>query len=705
MLNRSINRQSFQTGGNVPSETNLEPEVVEIVQAVQAGLQSGMAPQEVVLHLAGQGYNPDEISYAFEKIGYEPSAIMTIMQAAETMHNQMAQEQMQPPGMEAQMAQEASPQSNVGNMEDQGVSKEELVNALQRASAKSLGEGMPRMAYGGYNPFYTDDVYLGENVSDGFRIFNTGAPKATYLPMLPEKGSLGYALTNAADAVSQLFSGKVGSDGLMKGAFRDLKAKRARSKELRQPSYYKYDIKLDKNDPNTYVPDLIDLYNGKIRTTGQYQKDVDKYSRLDFDTKTGKYNVLATSRELNPNLLGKKQKEPFQNFMEKSTALGTFKERFDPETKQMLLQNEKLAPKGTTIGISPSGQATSYLNPSSNPYYYETMMGLNTLKSKPYAGGTGFPSMAVSTEFPNMDAARIAASLPSGMGVSRDVNTGLEPGPKLNISPREYVNKSRSMMVPYNPATEGLFGYRNGGSYLPKAQFAFEMPPGKMSPEAYYGGYDPFAGGIASITPGVTISEPKKSDAVRTVTDPTARESFETRPYDPFGPAAEFDNPKMSGSMLATGKTATGKTNAATSPPYTQPQITKKFSPGNWFNQQLERPGVKAFAKTSGATVALANAVNEMFVQREYERYDDENRNRTMADNTFATLYGSDRGGWDVNTGLLKPEKYVPYLMSDQFTTMPGKIARYGGQQDNVYNVDMKTLTQLIAAGADIDIL
>jgi hypothetical protein len=682
MLNRSINRQSFQTGGNVPSETNLEPEVVEIVQAVQAGLQSGMAPQEVVLHLAGQGYNPDEISYAFEKIGYEPSAIMTIMQAAETMHNQMAQEQMQPPGLErAQMAQEASPQSNVGNMEDQGVSKEELVNALQRASAKSLGEGAPQMAYGGYNPYYTDDVYLGENVSDGFRIFNIGAPKATYLPMLPEKGSLGYALTNAADAVSQLFSGQVGSDGLMKGAYRDLKAKGARWKDIARPNFYRYDIKLDKNDPNFYVPDIKDMYEGKLRTTGQYQEDVNKYSRVDFDPKTGKYNALVTSRELNPNLLGKKQKEPFQNFMEKSTALGTFRERFDPETKQMLLGND-YAPKGTTIGISPSGQASSYAPGADNPYYYNTMMGLNTLQSRLNSGSAGFPNMGINTEFP-----------------------------KLNIpAPTAASKRTRSVMVPYNPKTEGLFGYRNGGSYLPKAQALgpfWDKSMGKIEPD-----YDPFAGGVSSITPGVTISEPKKSDAVRTVTDPTARESFETRPYDPFGSATEVDNPKMSGSMLATGKFkvegssgSSGSSGTSGSLSYAQPQITKKFSPGNWFNQLLERPGVKAFAKTSNAAVALANAVNEIYAQREYERYDDEMRNRTIADNTYGTIYNpvNKKGTWD-QRGLAEPDNYVTHLMSDQFTTIPG-IARYGGQQDNVYNVDMKTLTQLIAAGADIDIL
>lgn len=663
----------FQTGGNVPSDPNVEPEMVEIVQAVQAGLQSGMAPQEVVLHLAGQGYNPDEISYAFEKIGYEPSAIMTIMQAAETMHNQMAQQQMQP-GMEAQMAQEASPQSNVGNMEDQGVSKEELVNALQRASAKSLGEGTPQMQYGG------SDVYLGENVGRGFRILNTDTPKAMYLPMLPEKGSLGYALTNAADAVADLFSGKVGNDGLMRGAFRDLKAKSARSRELRKPSYYRYDVKLDKNDPNTYVPDLMDLYEGKLRTTGQYQEDVNKYSRVDFDPKTGKYNTLVTSRELNPNLLGKKQREPFQNFMEKSAALGTFRERFDPETKEMLLGND-YAPKGTTIGISPSGQASSYAPGADNPYYYETMMGLNTLQSKRYDGKSGFPNLGAPSFNP-----------PKG--------------------------RPRSVMVPYNPATEGLFGYRNGGSYLPKAQALgpwWDKPMGKVDPDAYYGGYDSFAGGIASITPGVTISEPKKSDAVRTVTDPTARESFETRLYDPYGP---------SGSKLEIDKSPTfnwgedakigDEKKAAEYRSYVEktrnaapPQINKKFSPGNWMKAQLQRPGIKAFGKTSNAAVALSNAVNEMFAQSEYDKYDDRLRNLTGADNTYGTIYNpvNKRGTWDVNTGLAEPDNYVPYLMSDQFKTMPSQTARYGGQQDNVYNVDMKTLTQLIAAGADIDIL
>jgi len=44
-------------------------------------------------------------------------------------------------------------------------------------------------------------------------------------------------------------------------------------------------------------------------------------------------------------------------------------------------------------------------------------------------------------------------------------------------------------------------------------------------------------------------------------------------------------------------------------------------------------------------------------------------------------------------------------MMPDQFRPIPGRIAKFGGQKDDVFNVDMKTLTQLIAAGADIEIL
>ena len=113
---------------------------------------------------------------------------------------------------------------------------------------------------------------------------------------------------------------------------------------------------------------------------------------------------------------------------------------------------------------------------------------------------------------------------------------------------------------------------------------------------------------------------------------------------------------------------------------------------------------MKAFGKTSEALVKGASAINEMFTQREYNRYDDKLRALTAADNTFGTVYDpvNKRGTWDVNTGLAEPDNYVTYLTPDRF--YQGQ-AKFGGQKDNVFNVDMKTLTQLIAAGADIEIL
>ena len=77
----------------------------------------------------------------------------------------------------------------------------------------------------------------------------------------------------------------------------------------------------------------------------------------------------------------------------------------------------------------------------------------------------------------------------------------------------------------------------------------------------------------------------------------------------------------------------------------------------------------------------------------------------TAADNVYGTIFDNNRGNWDANTGLLQPDRYVPYMMPDQFRPIPGRIAKFGGQKDDVFNVDMKTLTQLIAAGADIEIL
>jgi len=743
---RVSSRRLYQTGGGVPSE-NIQPEMVEVVQAVDASLQAGLAPHEVVLQLAGQGYSQDEISFAFEQIGYDPSAIMTIMQQAEALYNQQSQQQMQPgmeqpmgPGMEgpmppgteaemqAQMAQAASPQTNVGNMEDQGVSKEELAIALQRAASKALARNGREMQYGG-------NIYYGENVSPY-------AFKPIYMPILPDKGSLGYALSTAADAFANLFSGKTGSSGMMKGALRDLKAKKALWKQEAKPRFYSYDVTLDKNDPNQYVPDIKDMYEGKLRTKQQYQEDINKFSRTDYDPKTGKYNTLVTSRELNPNVIGRKQRPAFEKYLESSTGLGEWAQRFDPETRAMLIENEKMAPRGTTIGISPAGQSASYLNRESNPYLYNTMMGLNTLNSRVY-GDPGYPM----APRPNPNIKVPTPENGYGLipkGITRNIEAPeISVPPRVSIPPREYVNRSRSTMVPYNPATEGLFGYRDGGMYLPKAQFnvSESLLDGSMpgpfeeasSTERLF--KNAFSKSTPLVSPGVSISKTSPADDVSSVTAPTAREAFESKPSvvassvmvnqpksfkdwyaqnasrpdvmgTPNRSSLEDMWKKETNQVDALGTTTVNNTAqpAAKSPVYQQPQIDKKFNLANWMNAQMQSPGMKAFGKTSEALVKGASAINEMFTQREYNRYDDKLRALTAADNTFGTVYDpvNKRGTWDVNTGLAEPDNYVTYLTPDRF--YQGQV-KFGGQKDNVFNVEMKTLTQLIAAGADIQIL
>ena len=61
-----------------------------------------------------------------------------------------------------------------------------------------------------------------------------------------------------------------------------------------------------------------------------------------------------------------------------------------------------------------------------------------------------------------------------------------------------------------------------------------------------------------------------------------------------------------------------------------------------------------------------------------------------MADNQFGVSERTDRGLYDTNTGLLRPDMTT--------TTFYGKE---GGEIE----VDDKMLTQLIAAGADIEII
>ena len=780
MTSRRISKKGYyQQGGSTPSAPDINPEMIEIVQAVQASLESGLSPQEVALHLAGQGYQQDEISFAFEQMGYDPSAIATIMQAAEAMYNQQAQEQMQAqmgqpmapgmePGMEgpmppateaemqAQMAQAASPQTNVGSMEDEGVSKEELATALQRAASKALARRGMEMQYGGV-------MLPGEYAYSNTGIVDQSMPKPFYYPYIPGPGDLGGALSTA-----------VGSIANLENTFSDLSTKKARFQKSK-PMQYTYNVKLDPNDKNVYISDLQDMYaastgEGNLRTADQYQQDVNKYSRVNYNPTTGKYDAIYSSREYDPSILNRKQRDEYEGFKKKSIPFADWKRRMDPETLKMLVENEQNAPKGTTIGISPMGQSSSYM-PGQNPYLYETMMGLNTLRSNQYGNvrPSGYipkkqfageynmfetdytdPKMYASAmaygrvdppDFSSLESKGISSSpipgsdlSPTGMvniptrrtPATSSVSTpSISPGvtvssPKpsdevRNITdpiarePYEPVKaKEKSITVLSDPKTEGLFGYSSSSA----TSGPFAKPSGGVTSTPSAGATTGTGTTTSPITP--SSGSPMVSSGTPGTIMATPPPSFKEWYAKNAGRPDILKTPNKS-ALEEMWKKETNQTDAlvdmddksATSTTTTpaKPEVTKKLNPEQWLNRQLQRPGVKAYGDVSRAVVDTANFVNEAFKERERAAYDSRLREMTAADNVYGTIYDDNRGNWDANTGLLQPDKYVPYMMPDQFRPMPGRIAKYGGQKDDVFNVDMKTLTQLIAAGADIEIL
>tara|TARA_R110000823_G_scaffold11298_24_gene38620 strand:- start:803 stop:4309 length:3507 start_codon:yes stop_codon:yes gene_type:complete len=200
--------------------------------------------------------------------------------------------------------------------------------------------------------------------------------------------NIGTAAQTLGNEFSNLFGNNLDSDGNMQGAFRDGKRKQAQQNE-RVGSYYNYDLTIDPNDPNTYGFDNTDLYNASqsnlngLRTSEQFTNDVNENSRVNYNTETGKYDSLMSSRPLNEDIYGEK-KGLFGNVIrEENNALSGenlnyFNNYEDGEVRDLILGTQD-DPEGTTLGINEQGQASSYAPGADNPYQYDTMMGYNSL--------------------------------------------------------------------------------------------------------------------------------------------------------------------------------------------------------------------------------------------------------------------------------------------------------------------------------------
>ena len=140
------------------------------------------------------------------------------------------------------------------------------------------------------------------------------------------------------------------------------------------------------------------------------------------------------------------------------------------------------------------------------------------------------------------------------------------------------------------------------------------------------------------------------------------------------------------------------------SPDIQDPKVTRRNKFAGTVNRIMDSPGMKAFADVSGAAVAGANVVNAFFDERNFNKAKQDLVFMGMADKAYGMYEerDGDRGNFDENTGLMQPDNmrgYMARMGTETFMQPPIK------QEENIVDLDYKTVAKLISAGADIEIL
>ena len=277
-MKKSNKKSVYQEGGMI-DKSLMDPTIDELSKVVEARLNTGEAVEQVLYSFLQEGVPQEQLVLAFETVGYDSTTFGNLLQNVEqmVMQQQEAQQQAQQQAQAAQVTPE-----------------QQLAEQMQRFTPE-----YPVMQFGGARPLY--------------------------LPPIPERGNLLGASLYAADAFENLFSKEDrDGDGVRDGAFQDMSAKRARYKN-KQLQNRTYDVDFKGVDPSNYVVTWQDLAEGNVRTKGQFEDDVKKYSQLDFDPVSNRYFGNIASSELDRSMLGKDQ---IKN-LEKSISLGDFIDNID----------------------------------------------------------------------------------------------------------------------------------------------------------------------------------------------------------------------------------------------------------------------------------------------------------------------------------------------------------------------------------------
>lgn len=616
----------MQEGGE-----DMESGQQSITQQIQSLLDSGASFQQIAQELINQGYDEATVREILMDSGISSSELDEFFEPEEELEEE---------------SEEALENNQEANYEEEYDESEDVNFGM-------FGNALPEAQTGFESmfPLTANQYFALQQEKNGY----SRNPMANYLPMdLGTRGDVAGAGFFLAEAASDLFGGKEDPNtGLKKGFYRNIKAKKARAKEAR-PSYYNYKVTTAPGDENTYAGDPTDLYNaarnkGQLRTEQQYKEDVNRFSQFDFDKDKNQYVGQFSSRKIDPgsSIYSKNQKKDLEKFLQNSTSLGDLESRFDPKTLNMLIGSQK---EGMgSLGINPSGEASSYRSAQENPYLYETMMGLNTLTDN--TSNTSNPLyLGVQSNFP--------------LATYNQTNFRNTQSPVVNTTnlvDQPSKIKTLQEFIIEDPITRG-------GANASQLYNDYVRQQTSMK----------YGGDLLIAETGIEKQQLSYDEWLKS----TGRGMIgqELQDYQ------EYENYLSS---------LPSQTNEPSAP---KVDITNKFA-GD-LNRFMDSRFMQGYGKIGNLMVQGAGFANEIYQNKKAREAEKRLYEMTQADNMFG--YYEDplnkQGTWDVNTGLAEQDNRVEYMR------------QFGGENvddefSNEIDLDPDTIAQLIAAGANIQIL
>ena len=485
--------------------------------------------------------------------------------------------------------------------------------------------------------------------------------------------SVGDAIQTLGTGFNKLLgSNDENDDGFKDGAFRDLKSKSAVA-DLNKGNYYNYEIQKDPNDTTVYGYDNLDLYNasigeGNLRDLQTFTDDVNENSRVNFNSETGKYDGLISSRKLDDNLFGNLNAFSGEN-------LNYFND-VDADTRQQIIDYDNASangmPAGTTLSIDPVTGAVSYVGPDEkNVNNYDTMMGYNTYGK----GNLNKKSDLTNEEQKENILDRTGKFFDKTGQFFEDKYNEVLPILKQGIDDAgEFTEDKYKQLIDFLKTLKS-----QEDSTLPEAQFGienFNFTPNFNQDQLVDQG-DYFSSMLSGQTNYMEDTQAVADSKLQKENPGLGATPLEQSNQAMFEPQQNLD--------LSSFTEVEG------------PTVKRKGKFMGDVARVMDSPAMKAYGKASEFAVQGARVLNNFFDDRAIEDAQADNRNNMVADNLYATKENSmlKRGAFDINTGTFGSE-------GQRTVRRNMGIAQKGGE---TATVDSLLLAKLIAAGADIEIL